>query len=159
MLSIDSGGWRGIICGSFLKGVYEKSTKPGAKFILKLTVTEDIIKKEIPLLYSKKRQRFSGNNEYGIISKDSEKVRNCRFLNLRKSCSNPPLKVGNVKLVSTGNFFGNSTWRKVGVNLALFFLKNGLKIPHKTGWHKTLETKKCLQYQHFSHVTRQNQML
>ena len=159
MLSIDLGDWRGIMRGSFLKSVYEFSTQPGAKFILKLTVTEDIIKKEIPLLYSKKRQRFSGNNEYGIISKDSEKVRNCRFLNLRKSCSNPPLKVGDVKLVSTGDFFGNSTWRKLGVNLALFFLKNGLKIPHKTGWHKTLETKKCLQYQHFSHVTRQNQML
>ena len=81
-----------------------------------------------------------------------------RFLNLRKSSSNLPLKVGDVKPVSTGNFFGNSTWRKLGVNLALFFLKNGLKIPHKTGWHKTVETKKCLQYQHFSHVTRQNQM-
>ena len=49
------------------------------------------------------------SNEYGIILKDSVKVRNCRFLNLRKSCSNPPLKVGDVKLVSTGDFFGNST--------------------------------------------------
>ncbi len=37
--------------GSFLKSVYEKSTQPGAKFILKLTVTEGIIKKEILLLY------------------------------------------------------------------------------------------------------------
>ena len=59
MLPIDSGDLRGIKRGSFHKSVYEKSTQPGAKFILKLTVTEDIIKKEIPLLYSKKRQRFS----------------------------------------------------------------------------------------------------
>ena len=51
MLSIDSGGWRGIMRGSFLKSVYEKSTQPGAKFILKLTVTEGIIKKEKLLLY------------------------------------------------------------------------------------------------------------
>ena len=58
MLPIDSGGRRGIMRGSFLKSVYEKSTQPGAKFILKLTVTEGIIKKEILLLYSKKRQRF-----------------------------------------------------------------------------------------------------
>ena len=42
---------RRIMCGSFLKSVYEKSTQPGAKFILKLTVTEGIIKKEILLLY------------------------------------------------------------------------------------------------------------
>ena len=121
------------MCGSFLKSVYEKSTQPGAKFILKLTVTEGIIKEEILLLYSKKRQRFFRSNEYGIILKDSVKVWNCRFLNLRKTSPNPSLKVGNVKPVSTGNFFGNSTWRKLGVNLALFFLKNGLMIPHKTG--------------------------
>ena len=70
---------------------------------------------------------------YGIILKDSVKVRNCCFLNLRKTSPNPSLKVGNVKPVSTSNFFGNSTWRKLGVNLALFFLKNGLMIPHKTG--------------------------
>lgn len=59
MLSIDLGDWQGIMRSSFLKSVYEFSTQPGAKFILKLTVTEDIIKKEIPLLYSKERQRFS----------------------------------------------------------------------------------------------------
>ena len=51
MLPIDSGDLRGIKRGSFLKSVYEKSTQPGAKFILKLTVTEGIIKKEILLLY------------------------------------------------------------------------------------------------------------
>ena len=72
------------MCGSFLKSVYEKSTQPGTKFILKFTETEGIIKKEILLLYSKKRQRFSRSNEHGLILKDSVKVRNCRFLNLRK---------------------------------------------------------------------------
>ena len=36
---------------SFRKSVYEKSTQPGAKIIMKLTVTEGIIKKEILLLY------------------------------------------------------------------------------------------------------------
>ena len=51
MLPIDSGDLRGIKRGSFRKSVYEKSTQPGAKFILKLTVTEGIIKKEILLLF------------------------------------------------------------------------------------------------------------
>ena len=51
MLPIDSGDLRGIMRGSFHKSVYEKSTHPGAKFILKLTVTEGIIKKEKLLLY------------------------------------------------------------------------------------------------------------
>ena len=55
MLPIDSGDLRGIMRSSFHKSVYEKSTRPGAKFILKLTVTEGIIKKEILLLYSKEK--------------------------------------------------------------------------------------------------------
>lgn len=36
MLPIDSGDLRGIICGSFLKSVYEKSTRLGASFSEKL---------------------------------------------------------------------------------------------------------------------------
>ena len=51
MLPIDSGNLRGIMRDSFLKSVYEKSTQPGAKFILKLTETEGTIKKEKLLLY------------------------------------------------------------------------------------------------------------
>lgn len=38
--------------GSFLKSAYEKNIQLGAKFILKLTVTEGTIEKEIFLLYS-----------------------------------------------------------------------------------------------------------
>ena len=67
MLSIDSGGWRGIICGSFLKSVYEKSTQPGAKFILKLTVTEGIIKKrKTAVVFIEKATDYSEATNMGL---------------------------------------------------------------------------------------------
>ena len=53
--------------GSFLKSVYEKSTQPGAKFILKLTVTEGIIKKrKTAVVFIKKATDYSEATNMGL---------------------------------------------------------------------------------------------
>ena len=63
----DSGGRRGIMRGSFLKSVYEKSTQPGAKFILKLTVTEGIIKKRnTAVVFIEKATDYSEATNMGL---------------------------------------------------------------------------------------------
>ena len=52
--------------GSFLKSVYEKSTQPGAKFILKLTVTEGIIKKNTAVVFIEKATDYSEATNMGL---------------------------------------------------------------------------------------------
>ena len=53
--------------GSFLKSVYEKSTQPGAKFILKLTVTEGIIKKrKTAVVFIEKATDYSEATNMGL---------------------------------------------------------------------------------------------
>ena len=55
------------MCGSFLKSVYEKSTQPGAKFILKLTVTEGIIKKrKTAVVFIEKATDYSEATNMGL---------------------------------------------------------------------------------------------
>ena len=67
MLSIDLGDWQGIMRSSFLKSVYEFSTQPGAKFILKLTVTEGIIKKRnTAVVFIEKATNYSEATNMGL---------------------------------------------------------------------------------------------
>ena len=67
MLPIDFGDLRGIMRGSFHKSVYEKSTQPGAKFILKLTVTEGIIKKrKTAVVFIEKATDYSEATNMGL---------------------------------------------------------------------------------------------
>lgn len=51
----------------------------------------------------------AAKSKHRIIYDYFAKIRDFCFLNLRKTSPNPSLKVGDVKPVSTGDFFGNST--------------------------------------------------
>ena len=96
MLPIDSGDLRGIMRGSFHKSVYEKSTQPGAKFILKLTVTEGIIKKrKTAVVFIEKAT--------GIIQKQRIWDYLKRF---RKSSELPFFELEKIKLESTLKSWG-----------------------------------------------------